>query len=62
MDKWVINQKSLRPYLIMNRLDQNFNEKRLAGIGNLSFEYAERLVCSSYLAGYSLIYGHHEFN
>lgn len=62
MDKWIINQRSLRPYLIMNRIDQNFNEKKLAGIGNLAFESANRLVVSTELAGYSLIYGHHEFN
>ena len=62
MDRWVINAKSLRPYLIMNEIDKNFNEKKLAGIGNLSFEKAERLVVSPYLAGYSLKYGHSEFN
>ena len=62
MDRWVINAKSLRPYLIMNEIDKEFNEKKLAGIGNLSFEKAERLVVSPYLAGYSLKYGHSEFN
>ena len=25
MDRWVINAKSLRPYLIMNEIDKNFN-------------------------------------
>ena len=62
MDRWVINGKSLRPYLIMNEIDKEFNEKKLAGIGNLSFNSAERLVVSAYLAGYSLKYGHSEFN
>ena len=62
MDRWVINAKSLRPYLIMNEIDKDFNEKKLAGIGNLSFQSAERLVVSAYLAGYSLKYGHSEFN
>ena len=28
MDRWVINAKSLRPYLIMNEIDKNFNEKK----------------------------------
>ena len=50
------------PYLIMNEIDKEFNEKKLAGIGNLSFNSAERLVVSAYLAGYSLKYGHSEFN
>lgn len=62
MDRWVVNAKSLRPYLIMNEIDKDFNEKKLAGIGNLSFNKAERLVVSPYLAGYSLKYGHSEFN
>lgn len=62
MDKWLINDKSLRPYMIMNRIDTLFNEQKLAGIGNLSFEGASRLVVSPYLAGYTLNYGHYEFN
>lgn len=62
LDRWIIDNKSLRPYLIMNELDKMFNEKKLAGIGNLSFEKASRLVVSPYLGGYSLVYGHTEFN
>lgn len=62
MDRWIVNQKSLRPYLMMNEIDKDFNEKALAGIGNLSFQKANRLVVSPYLAGYSMIYGHTEFN
>lgn len=62
MDRWVVNQKSLRPYLIMNEIDKEFNERALAGIGNLSFQKASRLVVSPYLAGYSMLYGHTEFN
>lgn len=62
LDHWIINNKSLRPYLIMNEIDKMFNEKKLAGIGNLSFQKASRLVVSPYLGGYSLVYGHTEFN
>ena len=62
MDRWVVNGKSLRPYLIMNEIDKDFNEKKLAGIGNLSFISSNRLVVSPYLSGYSLKYGHTEFN
>lgn len=61
-DKWVINDKSLRPYLIMNEIDKMFNEQKLAGIGNLRFISANRLVVSPYLGGYTLNYGHFEFN
>ncbi len=62
MDRWVVNGKSLRPYLMMNEIDKEFNEKKLAGIGNLSFISSNRLVVSPYLSGYSLKYGHTEFN
>ena len=62
MDRWVINAKTLRPYLIMSEIDSMFNEKNIAGIGNLSFETARPLVVSPQLAGYSLVYGHYEFN
>lgn len=62
MDSWVINGKSLRPYLIMSEIDKMFNEKSIAGIGNLSFNKARPLVVSPQLAGYSLTYGHYEFN
>lgn len=62
MDRWIIKGSSLRPYLLMNEIDKDFNEKKLSGIGNLSFSTAERLVVSPYLAGYSLQYGHTEFN
>ena len=62
MDRWVVNGKSLRPYLMINEIDKEFNEKKLAGIGNLSFISSNRLVVSPYLSGYSLKYGHTEFN
>lgn len=61
-DKWIINGKTLRPYLILNELDKIFNEKKLAGIGNLRFVECNRLVVSPYLGGYTINYGHFEFN
>ena len=62
LDRWVINSSTLRPYLILNELDKMFNEQKLAGIGNLSFINADRLVVSPYLGGYTVNYGHFEFN
>lgn len=62
MENWIINGKTLRPYLIMSEIDTMFNEKTIAGIGNLSFSKARPLVVSSLLAGYSMVYGHYEFN
>ena len=62
LDRWVINGSTLRPYLILNELDKMFNEQKLAGIGNLKFVNADRLVVSPYLGGYTVNYGHFEFN
>lgn len=62
MEKWIINTKSLRPYLMMSEIDTMFNEKELSGIGNLTFSELEPLVPSVRLAGYSMLYGHYEFN
>lgn len=61
-DRWVINAKTLRPYAIMNEIDKMFNEKELAGIGNLEFDRFNILVPSVNLSGYTMIYGHYEFN
>lgn len=62
MDRWVMNGKTLRPYLMMSEIDTMFNEKELAGIGNLYFSKLVPLVPSATLAGYSMDYGHYEFN
>ena len=61
-DRWVIDEKTLRPYAIMNEIDKMFNEKELAGIGNLKFDSFGILVPSVNLSGYTMIYGHYEFN
>lgn len=60
--QWIMNDKSLRPYLIMEELDKMFNEAKLAGIGNLQFIQCEKLTLSPQLGGYSLYYRINEFN
>lgn len=60
--EWVINESSLRPYLIMEEIDKMFNQAKLSGIGNLQFINAEPLTLSPQLGGYSLHYQINEFN
>lgn len=60
--EWLLDNQSLRPYLIMEEIDKMFNEKRLAGIGKLQFEKAEPLVLTNEIGGYSMIYKIYEFN
>lgn len=61
-DEWLLNERSLRPYLIMQELDNMFNGSKLAGIGNLQFVRADNLVLTPWLGGYSMTYKIHEFN
>ena len=61
-DEWVLDNKSLRPYLIMQEIDQMFNEARLVGIGTLQFWRADALALSPWIGGYSMRYKINEFN
>lgn len=61
-EEWVLNNHSLRPYLLMQEIDTMFNEKQLAGIGTLQFARADPLVLTPYIGGYSMQYKINEFN
>ena len=61
-DEWLLNSHSLRPYLIMQELDNMFNKSKLAGIGNLLFYRADNLVLTPWMGGYSMVYKINEFN
>lgn len=61
-DEWILNDRSLRPYLIMQRIDTIFNEAKMAGIGTLQFYRADNLTLSPYIGGYSMRYKINEFN
>ena len=61
-DEWVLNGQSLRPYLIMERIDQIFNGAEMAGIGTLQFVRADRNVFTSQIGGYTMQYEINEFD
>ena len=61
-DEWVLNGQSLRPYLIMERIDQMFNGAQMAGIGTLQFVRADRNVFTSQIGGYTMQYRINEYN
>lgn len=61
-DEWVLNEKSLRPYLIMQEIDNMFNGAQMAGIGTLQFVRADSLVLTPQMGGYSMLYQINEFN
>ena len=61
-DEWILNDHSLRPYLLMEEVDKTFNETKLKGIGNLQFVRANNLTLSPWIGGYSMEYQIYEFN
>ena len=61
-ENWIINNASLRPFLIMSRIDELFGNKKIANIGKLQFIKADRFVLNSQLTGYGLTYSTYEFN
>lgn len=61
-DEWILNDQSLRPYLIMEEIDKMFNQGKLKGIGNLQFYRADNLTLSPWIGGYSMRYKINEFN
>lgn len=61
-DEWVLNEHSLRPYLMMQEIDDMFNQAQMAGIGTLQFVKAESIVLTPQIGGYSMLYRINEFN
>ena len=61
-NEWLLNERSLRPYLIMEEIDKMFNQTKLKGIGNLQFYRADNLTLSPWIGGYSMWYKINEFN
>ena len=61
-DEWVLDERSLRPYLMMQEIDNMFNQAQMAGIGTLQFVRADSLVLTPQIGGYSMLYRINEFN
>ena len=61
-DEWLLDERSLRPYLIMQEIDTMFNTQKLSGIGTLQFERADPLTLTPWIGGYSMRYKINEFN
>lgn len=59
-DDWLLDN-SLRPYLIMQQIDNIFNNKKLS-IGKVEFDSARSVVLSSTLLGYNMVYKDASFN
>ena len=60
--EWIVDADNLRPYMIMQEIDNMFNQAKLSGLGNLQFTHSTPLVLSPQLGGYSMYYQINEFN
>lgn len=61
-DEWVLDENSLRPYLIMQEIDTMFNQAKMSGIGTLQFVRADALTLTPQMGGFSMLYNINEFN
>lgn len=61
-EEWLLDEASLRPYLIMQEIDKMFNGEKLSGIGTLQFVRADALTLTSEMGGFSMLYQINEFN
>lgn len=61
-EEWLLDGRTLRPYLIMEEIDKMFNEAKMQGIGTLQFYRADALTLSPWIGGYSMVYQINEFN
>ena len=61
-EEWLMDDQSLRPYLIMQEIDEMFNGAKMAGIGTLQFYRTDPLTLTPWIGGYSMVYKINEFN
>ncbi len=59
-DNWLL-QNSLRPFVIMQQIDNIFNNAKLS-IGNVEFFSGRSIVLTPQMIGYSLVYNNVDFN
>ena len=62
LELWLLDDCSLRPFLIMSCVDGILNNKKIEGIGKVTFLSAEKYIANKQYAGYVLAYGRTEFN
>ena len=62
IEEWMINENSLRPFLIMSEISSMFNGFNIGGIGKLRLLNAETLLLSPDYGGYSMVFTNHAFN
>jgi hypothetical protein len=58
---WRLDNSNLRPYCILNEIDEIFSEQRVIGIGKGEFESCSLTWSDVNYSGYRLVYKDYEF-
>lgn len=61
-EEWLLDENTLRPYMLMQEIDTMFNEARIEGVGKLQFSHCVPLTLSPQMGGYTMYYNINEFN
>jgi hypothetical protein len=61
IDEWRMNG-ALRPYALMNEIDELFNDQNVVGIGKMKFDRSTFLYANAKYMGYRLDYKIYDFN
>lgn len=62
MSLWKLDTSKLRPYCILNLIDEMFNEGRVIGLGKGEFESCRIIWEDENYSGYALVYKDYEFS
>lgn len=62
LDTWVVNDKSLRPFMIMSEIETSLKDKRMNGIGTMRYENFELTTLTDKVSCYQMRFTIDVFN
>ena len=62
LDTWVVNDKSLRPFMIMSEIETSLKDKRMNGIGTMRYENFELTTLTDKISCYQMRFTIDVFN
>lgn len=62
LDTWVVNDKSLRPFMIMSEVETSLKDKRMNGIGTMRYENFELTTLTDKVSCYQMRFTIDVFN
>lgn len=54
LDNWIVNDESLRPFLIMSEIEESLKNKRMNGVGVLTYNNFELTVLTDKISCYRM--------